>query len=185
MSLRKKTEKTENDKNKNKESNDEDSTEITKHLTECEKHIVKDEERDEESGELVLHPFSKALSDRIRNRSPLCTCFSKENHGKKNESIRTDTTLDDDEHYAISKIIDDLIKRPSEKCIPPRITFLDFAGQSLYYAFHQIYLSPKTCYILVVDMSKSFSEEVSDPDVAELICSTFKSWKYKGNESAL
>lgn len=154
-------------------------------MSECEKNIVKDDEKDEESSELVLQSFSKTLSDRNRNRSPLCMCFSKENHGENNESIRTDTTLDDDEHYAISKIIDDLIKRPSVKSIPTRITFLDFAGQSLYYAFHQIYLSPKTCYFFVMDMSKSLSEEVSEPDVAELSCSRFKSWKYKGNELAL
>lgn len=183
MSSRKNFAFTESDKHK--KSNDGDSTEVTKYLSECEKDSVKDEEKDDESRELVLHSFSKALSDRNRNRSPLCTCFSKENDGENNEAIRTDTTLDDDEHYAISKIIDDLIKRPSKKCIPPRITFLDFAGQSLYYAFHQIYLSPKTCYILVVDMSKSFSDEVSEPDVAELTCARFKSWKYKGNELAL
>lgn len=179
MSSRKNLAFTESDENK--KSNDGDTTE---HLSECEKDIVKDDEKDEESRKLVQRSLSKTLSDRNRNRSPLYACFSKENYGENNESIRTDTTLDDDEHYAISKIIDDLMKRPSEKCIPPRITFLDFAGQSLYYAFHQIYLSPKTCYILVVDMSKSFSEEVSEPDMAELSCSRFKSWKYKGNELA-
>lgn len=60
----------------------------------------------------------------------------------------------------------------------PRITFLDFGGQSMYYAFHQIYLSPKTFYILVLDMSKSLDEKVH---VTEDTCGgQFESWTYKG-----
>lgn len=65
----------------------------------------------------------------------------------------------------------------NEKDLRPRITFLDFAGQSLYYAFHQIYLSPKTCYILVVDMTKKFNER---PDTDDECASRFTSWTYEG-----
>lgn len=57
----------------------------------------------------------------------------------------------------MSKIMDamDAVKHVSEKSHRrPKITFFDFAGQSMYYAFHQVYLSPKTFCILVVDMSK-------------------------------
>lgn len=55
----------------------------------------------------------------------------------------------------MSKIMD-AVKHVSEKSYRrPKITFFDFAGQSMYYAFHQVYLSPKTFCILVVDMSKS------------------------------
>lgn len=60
----------------------------------------------------------------------------------------------------------------------PRITFIDFAGQSQYYAFLQIYLSPKMCYILVVDMTKSPDANVPDPDVEA--GSRFVSWTYRG-----
>lgn len=60
----------------------------------------------------------------------------------------------------------------------PRITFLDFGGQSMYYAFHQIYLSPKTFYVLVLDMSKSPDEKVN---ATEDTCGgQFESWTYKG-----
>lgn len=60
----------------------------------------------------------------------------------------------------------------------PRITFLDFGGQSMYYAFHQIYLSPKTFYVLVLDMSKSPDEKVN---ATEDTCGgEFESWTYKG-----
>lgn len=82
-----------------------------------------------------------------------------------------------DENYAISKIMDAVKQLSKEKELRPRITFLDFAGQSLYYAFHQIYLSPKTCYILVVDMTKNFNES---PDTDEECASRFASWTYKG-----
>lgn len=81
-----------------------------------------------------------------------------------------------DEKYAMSKIMEalgQLNKNPR-----PRITFIDFAGQSIYYAFHQIYLSPKTCYILVLDMTKSLDEKV---DSDETVGSRFVSWTYKGN----
>lgn len=60
----------------------------------------------------------------------------------------------------------------------PRITFLDFAGQIMYYAFQQIYLGAKTCYILVVDITKHFDDHVNETD--EKCCSLFKSWTYKG-----
>lgn len=59
------------------------------------------------------------------------------------------------EKDTMSKIMD-AVKHVSEKSHRrPKITFFDFAGQSMYYAFHQVYLSPKTFCILVVDMSKS------------------------------
>ena len=64
------------------------------------------------------------------------------------------------------------------------ITFLDFAGQSIYYAFHQIYLSPETFSILVVDMEKN-PKKICEPNKNsdyEICCSRFKSWTYEGNE---
>lgn len=75
------------------------------------------------------------------------------------------------------------------KHLPTQVTFLDFAGQSMYYAFHQIFLSPKTFYILVVDMTKGLDEKVEEPSDMEdkspgkheKLCSRFQSWEYKGN----
>lgn len=82
-----------------------------------------------------------------------------------------------DEKYAISKIVDDIKELSTEQRLLPRITFLDFAGQSLYYAFHQIYLSPKTLYILVVDMTKRHCDTV--PETEEECGSQFESWTYE------
>nr|XP_022292748.1 probable serine/threonine-protein kinase roco6 [Crassostrea virginica] len=60
------------------------------------------------------------------------------------------------------------------------ITFLDFAGQSIYYAFHQIYLSPETFSILVIDMEKD-PKSKCDPNNSkeEIYCSRFESWTYE------
>lgn len=60
-----------------------------------------------------------------------------------------------------------------------RITFLDFAGQDIYYAFHQIYLSPKAAYILVLDMTKKF--DATEPTDTQKDLTRFKNWTYKGN----
>lgn len=111
-------------------------------------------------------------------------------HDKNSQTIEEDTFLQFnegktlaphvDENNAISKIMDAVKQLSNEKDLRPRITFLDFAGQSLYYAFHQIYLSPKTCYILVVDMTKYFNER---PDTDEECASQFTSWTYEGKTS--
>lgn len=81
------------------------------------------------------------------------------------------------EKYAIMAKIMDAIEQ-IDKNPGPRITFIDFAGQSQYYAFHQIYLSPKTVYILIVDMTKSPDANV--PDTDGKAGSRFKSWTYRG-----
>lgn len=99
---------------------------------------------------------------------------------KSNRSNSTDFVSNyghnNDEKYAMSKIMEALEQLNTNP--RPRITFIDFAGQSIYYAFHQIYLSPKTCYILVVDMTKGYDEKV---DTDETVTSRFVSWTYKGN----
>lgn len=65
-----------------------------------------------------------------------------------------------------------------------KITFLDFAGQSIYYAFHQIYLSCATFSILVVDMTKNPEDQCEATNVSDgdFCCSQFDSWTYKGSK---
>lgn len=90
----------------------------------------------------------------------------------------TNPFCDDSAKYAFSKIMDAVKELSSDDHLCPRITFLDFAGQSMYYAFQQIYFSAKTCYILVVDMTKKPNEQVHETD--DRCCSLFESWTYKG-----
>lgn len=181
-SLRGKITFPEGDENDN--SDNENTTEDTKllRLPKCKEEIVKEDTEDEESWTLMTNSPDMALpNSKINTFSS--AYISDKNHGnsEKNERIRNEK----DECYAISKIMDDVKKHSSDTLVRPQISFLDFAGQSLYYAFHQIFLSPKTCYILVVDMTKSPNEQVLEPDEDEIDCSRFKSWKYQGNELAI
>lgn len=82
-----------------------------------------------------------------------------------------------------TKIMDAVNHVPIKKQICPRVNFLDFGGQSMYYAFHQIFFSPETCYILVVDMTKKLDEKVTKTD--DEGCSLFKSWTYEGMKKVL
>nr|XP_034322048.1 uncharacterized protein LOC109619131 isoform X2 [Crassostrea gigas] len=97
-----------------------------------------------------------------------------EQHGEDIDAI---VDQNDFEQYAILKIKNAVNELLNETDLRPRITFLDFAGQSMYYAFHQIFLRPKSCSILVMDMRKDFNE-VDVQDENEKECSQFASWKY-------
>lgn len=92
------------------------------------------------------------------------------------QSTETNHSHNWNEKDAMAKIMDAI--EQIDKNPGPRITFIDFAGQSQYYAFHQIYLSPKAVYILIVDMTKSLDEKVTDTDGK--FGSRFESWTYKG-----
>ncbi|XP_062605174.1 uncharacterized protein LOC134266966 isoform X2 [Saccostrea cucullata] len=60
----------------------------------------------------------------------------------------------------------------------PTVSMLDFAGQLAYYACHQIYVTPKAFFILVLDMTKRFEDVVSkEKDNQE--GSIFSVWTYK------
>ena len=66
----------------------------------------------------------------------------------------------------------------SEKRKNDRISFINFGGQNIYYAFHQTYLSRNAVYILVLDMTKGFEEK--EPNNPHTVLAQFESWTYKG-----
>ncbi|XP_062595034.1 uncharacterized protein LOC134256400 [Saccostrea cucullata] len=69
----------------------------------------------------------------------------------------------------------------SEKEKLPTVSMLDFAGQLAYYACHQIYVTPKAFFVLVLDMTRRFEDVVSkDKDNQE--GSIFSVWTYKDTE---
>lgn len=115
----------------------------------------------------------------------------KQTQAQSHESIeQTALTINDSDnsnskdtpiiYYSVEELTDYVRKISKENAKKERITFLDFAGQSMYYAFHQIYLSPETFYILVVDMGKKFE---STSETKEICGGRFASWKYKGNSN--
>ncbi|XP_062586155.1 uncharacterized protein LOC134247782 [Saccostrea cucullata] len=62
----------------------------------------------------------------------------------------------------------------------PTVSMLDFAGQLAYYACHQIYVTPKAFFILVLDMTKRFEDVVDkEKDKDNQEGSIFSVWTYK------
>ncbi|XP_062570165.1 uncharacterized protein LOC134232224 isoform X2 [Saccostrea cucullata] len=59
-----------------------------------------------------------------------------------------------------------------------RITILDFAGQCAYYATHQVFMSPRAFFILVLNMEKKFDDQVGE-DVCSQAGSVFKDWTHR------
>lgn len=129
----------------------------------------------EDEENLIFEPHSQDTT-LVQNQ------FSPEPNEKHGEDIDANAHQNDFEQYAILKIKDAVNELMNETDLRPRITFLDFAGQSMYYAFHQIFLRPKSCSILVVDMTKRLYDKVGDQDENEQECSQFSSWRYRGNE---
>ncbi|XP_062569979.1 uncharacterized protein LOC134232014 isoform X2 [Saccostrea cucullata] len=60
------------------------------------------------------------------------------------------------------------------KCL---LSVVDFAGQCAYYACHQVYLSRRAFYLLVIDMSKRFDEKV-DQALCEQEGTMFSDWTF-------
>lgn len=124
----------------------------------------------------------KIVKPHIQDPKPVQNPIFPEPNEQHGEDIDAIVDQNGFEQYAISKIKDAVNELLNETDLRPQITFLDFAGQSMYYAFHQIFLRPKSCSILVMDMTKGFNDEVGVQDENEKECSLFASWKYSGNE---
>ncbi|XP_062580397.1 probable serine/threonine-protein kinase pats1 [Saccostrea cucullata] len=60
---------------------------------------------------------------------------------------------------------------------PKTLTFFDFGGQCAYYACHQIYLTRRAFYVVVVDASKRLDQKV-DKKVCDQDGSVFSGWTY-------
>ncbi|XP_061190276.1 uncharacterized protein LOC133198150 [Saccostrea echinata] len=59
------------------------------------------------------------------------------------------------------------------------LSMTDFAGQVAYYACHQIYLSRRAFYLLVVDMSKDLEEKPYLKERHNPLGSLFENWTYE------
>ncbi|XP_061195128.1 uncharacterized protein LOC133203347 [Saccostrea echinata] len=57
------------------------------------------------------------------------------------------------------------------------LSVMDFGGQCAYYACHQVYLSRRAFYILVIDMSKPFKKKV-DEELCDQEGTMFSDWTY-------
>ena len=112
------------------------------------------------------HKEARALLDSYR-----------ENQGIMNDYTVTETEISTKKDSQIQTSPDDT-SFLSEKRKNDRISFINFGGQHIYYAFHQTYLSPNAVYILVLDMTKGFDEK--EPNNPHTVLAQFESWTYKG-----
>ena len=53
-----------------------------------------------------------------------------------------------------------------------QIDVWDFAGQIIYYTTHQMYLSGRSVYFLVFNMSKPLNDSVQEEDIGDKLTST-------------
>nr|XP_022295159.1 uncharacterized protein LOC111105268 isoform X2 [Crassostrea virginica] len=91
-------------------------------------------------------------------------------HEDHKDTFQVETNIE------ITSIMDAVHKLSKEGNERKTITFLDFAGQDIYYAIHQIYFSPESFSILVVDMRKDPKHLCENDD---MYCNRFNSWTYK------
>jgi hypothetical protein len=120
--------------------------------------------------------------------------------GQKMDAIQSK-----DIYETVGRITDDAVNEldknqpivgEEENVIPPSvnekptqmISLFDFAGQDAYYACHHIFLSPRSFYILVTDMSKGLDEIPVTGQSQELNNARAKvgrihsDWTYQGME---
>ena len=102
-----------------------------------------------------------------------------EDHEENQKHEDHEDTFQVETNIEITSIMDAVHKLSKEGNERKTITFLDFAGQDIYYAFHQIYFSPESFSILVVDMRQDPKRLCENDDMC---CSRFNSWTYKGNK---
>ncbi|XP_062587297.1 uncharacterized protein LOC134248925, partial [Saccostrea cucullata] len=105
-------------------------------------------------------------------------------HPDRDEMPTTTTTVGLDVHKNVflvdgGKLIlmADAASLSSSSSRDKMITVMDFAGQSAYYACHQVYLTKRAIYLLVTDMSKSMEEKVGQ-HVCDADGTIFADWKY-------
>ncbi|XP_062611894.1 uncharacterized protein LOC134273703 [Saccostrea cucullata] len=117
--------------------------------------------------------------------------YSREEKKEENVELPTSPTEDTEEENTVevmaslisqeatAMVKDEIFQKIlSEKEKLPTVSMLDFAGQLAYYACHQIYVTPKAFFILVLDMTKRFEDVVSkEKDNQE--GSIFSVWTYK------
>ncbi|XP_061171149.1 uncharacterized protein LOC133180698 [Saccostrea echinata] len=86
----------------------------------------------------------------------------------------TQTSAKNSESWGILRVSKQVFDEPEKK-----ISMVDFAGQCSYYSSHQIFLSPRAFFILVLNMEKKFNEMVGE-EVCSQERSIYKGWTYRG-----
>ncbi|XP_061194055.1 uncharacterized protein LOC133202278 [Saccostrea echinata] len=92
---------------------------------------------------------------------------------KEKDIVDRENIPDNSEISGILRVSKDVSDNPEKK-----ITMVDFAGQCAYYASHQIFLSPRAFFILVLNMEKKFDDKVGE-EVCSQEGSIYKGWTHR------
>ncbi|XP_062578737.1 uncharacterized protein LOC134240685 [Saccostrea cucullata] len=92
---------------------------------------------------------------------------------EKEKEMVEDSRQEKSEISGILRVSKNVLDDPEKK-----ITMVDFAGQCSYYASHQIFLSPRAFFILVLNMEKKFDEKVGK-EVCSQEGSVYEGWTHK------
>ncbi|XP_062566111.1 uncharacterized protein LOC134228467, partial [Saccostrea cucullata] len=124
----------------------------------------------DKNSEVVLYSREEKKEENVeRSISPT--------EGKEQNTVETIASVLSSE--AQEMLNDEIFQKIlSEKEKFPTVSLLDFAGQLAYYACHQIYVTPKAFFILVLDMTKRF-EDVVDKEKDNQEGSIFSVWTYR------
>ena len=68
----------------------------------------------------------------------------------------------------------------TDTVVQKTLNMFDFGGQCAYYACHQIYLTRRAFYMVVVDASKRLGQVV-DKEVCDQAGTVFSGWSYGGD----
>ncbi|XP_062600014.1 uncharacterized protein LOC134261591 isoform X2 [Saccostrea cucullata] len=99
---------------------------------------------------------------------------AKPNEKEEEELGENDTNVSENaENLGILRVSKNVSEEPEK-----RITMVDFAGQCAYYASHQIFLSPRAFFILVLNMQKTLDDKVGE-EVCSQKDSIFNGWTYR------
>ncbi|XP_062592026.1 uncharacterized protein LOC134253519 [Saccostrea cucullata] len=120
----------------------------------------------------VIHSTEEKKEEKVELSSPPTKRRKEENSVDVMASALSSEATAMVKHGIFQKILSNKEKLPT-------VSMLDFAGQLAYYACHQIYVTPKAFFILVLDMTKKF-EDVVDKDRDNQEGSIFSVWTYKG-----
>ncbi|XP_062571001.1 uncharacterized protein LOC134233017, partial [Saccostrea cucullata] len=123
--------------------------------------------KESSSAEEITHESLKTESESHKGNEA-AAFVEKEEMTEDKQSI-----LENSEISGILRVSKDASDDPEKK-----ITMVDFAGQCSYYASHQIFLSPRAFFILVLNMEKKLLEKVGK-EVCSQEGSIYEGWTHK------
>ena len=85
--------------------------------------------------------------------------YERRNEASDNESDRGNKTENIDKNIKINFEVEANLNLPTETAY---VSMWDFAGEDVFYATHHVFLSPDAVYLIVIDLSNSETNNVTE-----------------------